>query len=102
MVLKLNAEPGIEQWWVTVTNLMHDHFNAERASLVVPRDSSDIENVSTILAYACHFSRFTRHSWRYVQFEKTLGVMDEWRSSCLSRCVVYTRLVQSVKRARSC
>lgn len=59
MVLKLNAEPGIEQWWVTVTNLMHDHFNAERASLVVPRDSSDIENVSTILAHAWPFSRFT-------------------------------------------
>lgn len=46
MVLHLNAEPGLEQWWTTVSNLMHDHFQADRATLVVPRDPSDIENVS--------------------------------------------------------
>ena len=45
MVLQLSAEPGMEQWWVTVTNMMHDHFKAERATLVLPLDATDIENV---------------------------------------------------------
>ena len=45
LVLQLNAEPGLDQWWATVTNLMHDHFKAERATLVIPLDPTDIENV---------------------------------------------------------
>ena len=45
LVLQLNTEPGLEQWWATVTNLMHDHFKAERATLVLPLDPTDIENV---------------------------------------------------------
>lgn len=51
MVLQLNAEPGLEQWWTTVTNLMHDHFRADRATLVLPRDSSEIENVSQFIEH---------------------------------------------------
>ncbi|WPH00498.1 Hypothetical protein R9X50_00332700 [Acrodontium crateriforme] len=45
MILQLNTEPGIEQWWATVTNLMHDTFKAERVSLAMPMDPTDIENV---------------------------------------------------------
>ncbi|TKA51204.1 hypothetical protein B0A55_13714, partial [Friedmanniomyces simplex] len=45
MVLQLNTEPGLEQWWATVTNLMHDHYKADRVTLVVPLDPTDIENV---------------------------------------------------------
>ncbi|KAF2206780.1 hypothetical protein CERZMDRAFT_52446 [Cercospora zeae-maydis SCOH1-5] len=45
LVLQLNTEPGIEQWWATVTNIVHDNFKAERASLVQPLDPNDIENV---------------------------------------------------------
>ncbi|KAK3717957.1 hypothetical protein LTR37_005383 [Vermiconidia calcicola] len=45
LVLQLNAEPGLEQWWATVTNIMHDHYKAERVSLVMPMDPTDIENV---------------------------------------------------------
>ncbi|KAI7365144.1 hypothetical protein KC354_g5123 [Hortaea werneckii] len=45
LVLSLNSEPGSEQWWATVTNLMHDHFKAERVTLVMPLDPTDIENV---------------------------------------------------------
>ena len=45
LVLQLNTEPGLEQWWTTVTNILHDHFMAERASLVQPLDPNDIENV---------------------------------------------------------
>ncbi|KAK5697642.1 hypothetical protein LTR17_023924 [Elasticomyces elasticus] len=45
MVLQLNTEPGLEQWWATVTNLMHDNFHAERVTLVLPLDPTDMENV---------------------------------------------------------
>ncbi|KAK4613669.1 Peroxide stress-activated histidine kinase mak1 [Fulvia fulva] len=45
LVLHLNCEPGLEQWWATVTNILHDHFKAERATLVQPVDPTDIENV---------------------------------------------------------
>ncbi|EME42465.1 hypothetical protein DOTSEDRAFT_73332 [Dothistroma septosporum NZE10] len=45
LVLNLNSEPGLEQWWATVTNILHDHFKAERATLVQPVDPTDIENV---------------------------------------------------------
>ncbi|KAK0851846.1 hypothetical protein LTS02_011720 [Friedmanniomyces endolithicus] len=44
MVLQLNTEPGPEQWWATVTNLMHDHYMADRVTLVVPLDPTDMEN----------------------------------------------------------
>jgi len=45
LVLKLNSEPGLEQWWATLTNILCDDFKAERASLIVPIDPTDIENV---------------------------------------------------------
>lgn len=45
MVLQLNSEPGLEQWWATVTNLMHDNFKADRVTLIAPMDASDIENL---------------------------------------------------------
>jgi PAS domain S-box-containing protein len=45
MVLQLNTEPGLEQWWATVTNLMHDSFKAERVTLAMPLDPTDLENV---------------------------------------------------------
>lgn len=45
LVLQLNSEPGLEQWWASVTNILHDNFKAERASLVMPVDSTDLENM---------------------------------------------------------
>ena len=45
LVLQLSSEPGLEQWWATVNNIMHDHYKAERATLVLPLDPTDIENV---------------------------------------------------------
>lgn len=45
MVLRLNCEPGLEAWWAMLTNLMHDHYKAERVTLVMPADPTDIENV---------------------------------------------------------
>ncbi|KAG9543996.1 hypothetical protein KCV01_g24943, partial [Aureobasidium melanogenum] len=45
LVLQLNSEPGLEAWWSTVANIMNDVYKADRASLALPADSNDIENV---------------------------------------------------------
>lgn len=45
LVLRLGAEPGLASWWTTVTSIMRDYYGAERATLAVPADASDIENV---------------------------------------------------------
>jgi PAS domain S-box-containing protein len=45
MVLRLGAEPGLAAWWSSVTAMMRDHYGADRATLAVPADASDIENV---------------------------------------------------------
>ncbi|KAK1917857.1 hypothetical protein P3342_000574 [Pyrenophora teres f. teres] len=45
IVLHLGAEPGLAAWWTAVTSIMRDHYGAERATLAVPADASDIENV---------------------------------------------------------
>jgi len=45
LVLMLNSEPGIASWWNSITKIMHDCYGVERATLAVPADSSDIENV---------------------------------------------------------
>ncbi|KAF2770404.1 hypothetical protein EJ03DRAFT_67127 [Teratosphaeria nubilosa] len=45
LVLSLNAEPGLEQWWEAVTSIMHEQYRAERVTLVMPLDPTDIENV---------------------------------------------------------
>jgi len=45
LVLRLAAEPGLVAWWGTVTSIMHEHYGVDRATLAVPADASDIENV---------------------------------------------------------
>ncbi|GAM86667.1 hypothetical protein ANO11243_046840 [Dothideomycetidae sp. 11243] len=45
VVLQLNAEPGVQSWWMTVTKILHDSYLADRVSLALPADSNDIENV---------------------------------------------------------
>jgi PAS domain S-box-containing protein len=45
LVLRLGVEPGLMGWWTTVTSIMRDHYGVERATLAVPADVSDIENV---------------------------------------------------------
>jgi PAS domain S-box-containing protein len=45
LVLRLGAEPGLAAWWTTVTSIMCEHYGADRATLAVPADTSDIENV---------------------------------------------------------
>lgn len=43
--LMLAAEPGLDAWWTTVVQIMTQVYKAERVTLAVPADSTDIENV---------------------------------------------------------
>ncbi|KAK4240234.1 hypothetical protein C8A03DRAFT_31620 [Achaetomium macrosporum] len=45
LVLMLSAEPGLEAWWHAVVQIMVDVYKAERVTLAVPADPTDIENV---------------------------------------------------------
>ncbi|KAK7179498.1 hypothetical protein DPSP01_002607 [Paraphaeosphaeria sporulosa] len=45
LVLSVNLEPGLAAWWSNVTKIMYENYGVERATLAVPADSSDIENV---------------------------------------------------------
>jgi len=43
--LLLAAEPGLDAWWNTVVQIMTEHFRAERVTLSIPADNTDLENV---------------------------------------------------------
>ena len=45
IVLRLMSEPGLEHWWTQLTQALKEGYNAERVTLAVPSDSTDIENV---------------------------------------------------------
>lgn len=45
LTLMLSAEPGLDAWWHTVVQIMTEVYRAERVTLAVPADSTDIENV---------------------------------------------------------
>ncbi|KAI1438677.1 hsp90-like protein [Xylaria sp. CBS 124048] len=43
--LMLSAEPGLDGWWNTVVQIMTKFYLAERITLSVPADATDIDNV---------------------------------------------------------
>ncbi|KAL3456347.1 hypothetical protein BJX64DRAFT_45945 [Aspergillus heterothallicus] len=45
LTLQLNADPGLDAWWTNVVTILQTHYGAERASLAVPGDATDLENV---------------------------------------------------------
>jgi signal transduction histidine kinase len=45
MSLMLSSEPGLDPWWTTVVQLMRDFYKADRVTLSIPADSTDVENV---------------------------------------------------------
>ena len=45
IALKLHLEPGLEKWWANTAQILHDAFGADRATLAVPSDNTDLENV---------------------------------------------------------
>ena len=45
LVLLLNSEAGSDAWWANVTEVLAEAYGAERASLAVPGDMTDLENI---------------------------------------------------------
>ena len=45
VVLRLSAEAGVDAWWNSITQVLKEYFLADRASLAMPADPSDLENV---------------------------------------------------------
>ncbi|KAI5863378.1 hypothetical protein GGS23DRAFT_530178 [Durotheca rogersii] len=45
LTLMLSAEPGLDAWWNSVIQIMTVFYKAERVTLSVPADPTDIENV---------------------------------------------------------
>lgn len=45
ITLQLNADSGLEAWWSNLINIMQTNYGAERISLAVPGDVTDLENV---------------------------------------------------------
>jgi nitrogen-specific signal transduction histidine kinase len=43
--LMLSAEPGLDAWWNTVVQVAREVYKADRVTLAVPADTTDIENV---------------------------------------------------------
>ncbi|TQS36784.1 hypothetical protein Golomagni_02757, partial [Golovinomyces magnicellulatus] len=43
--LMLSLEPGLDPWWTTFVDILKNVYGAHRATLSVPADSTDIENV---------------------------------------------------------
>jgi hypothetical protein len=43
--LMLMSEPGLDSWWTTVAKIMKDLYKAERVTLTIPADPTDVENV---------------------------------------------------------
>lgn len=45
LTLMLTAEPGLDPWWSAVVQIMKQYYKAERMTLSIPADSTDLENV---------------------------------------------------------
>jgi signal transduction histidine kinase len=45
LTLQLNADSGLEAWWSNLIDIMQTNYGAERISLAVPGDVTDLENV---------------------------------------------------------
>lgn len=45
IMLRSLSEPGLDRWWANISQILRDDFLASRATLSVPSDSTDVENV---------------------------------------------------------
>lgn len=45
LTLKLNADAGLDGWWSNLVEILQSNYGAERVSLAVPGDATDLENV---------------------------------------------------------
>ncbi|EER26624.1 Histidine Kinase A (phosphoacceptor) domain containing protein [Coccidioides posadasii C735 delta SOWgp] len=74
LALYLNGDAGLEGWWSNVSQILRRHYGAERASLAVPGDVTDLENVpwgqkATYSLYAKR-SMGRKRDWSEVNPEK--------------------------------
>ncbi len=45
MTLAINSEPGLDAWWSNIVNILTESYRAERVTLAVPADTTDLQNV---------------------------------------------------------
>ena len=45
VMLRVQSEPGLTAFWTQLTQALKEHYGADRASLAIPSDSTDMENV---------------------------------------------------------
>ena len=45
IVLRLSSEPSLNSWWLNLTDILHESYSVSRASLSIPVDPTDIQNV---------------------------------------------------------
>ncbi|KAI9714938.1 MAG: hypothetical protein M1812_006251 [Candelaria pacifica] len=45
MTLAINSEPGLDAWWTNVVNIVREFYRADRVTLAVPADTTDLQNV---------------------------------------------------------
>ncbi|KAJ5093068.1 hypothetical protein N7456_008929 [Penicillium angulare] len=45
LTLKLNADAGLDGWWSNLIDILQTSYGAERISLAIPGDATDLENV---------------------------------------------------------
>ena len=87
LTLTFNAEPGLDAWWNSVASNMHQHFMAERVTLSVPADPSDLENVPWGQKACFNISRPATHSYQNApsegnpQLGKSERFSSEYRQS---------------------
>ncbi|ROT39371.1 hsp90-like protein [Sodiomyces alkalinus F11] len=97
--LMLAAEPGLDAWWATVVQIMRDVFKAERVTLAVPADTTDVDNVpwgqkatynshekdGLSLAYMAPGSSVFPSSTDDIPTEDAFTHHDDWRYKTQSR-----------------
>ncbi|KAH0558497.1 hypothetical protein GP486_004847 [Trichoglossum hirsutum] len=69
VTLALNSEPGLDSWWANVVQVMRDDFKADRVTLAVPADTTDLENVPWGQKATFNAAEEDEHNLTYLQRE---------------------------------
>jgi signal transduction histidine kinase/CheY-like chemotaxis protein/PAS domain-containing protein len=83
MILMLNSEPGLDSWWANVTQILSEAYGAERASLALPGDITDLENVPW--GQRATFNVYGSESSDSSRLESTTASIPEFDGSSTSR-----------------
>ncbi|KAF2649563.1 putative histidine kinase HHK2p [Lophiostoma macrostomum CBS 122681] len=80
LVLQLGVEPGLTAWWSCVTAIVQEWYGAERATLAVPADASDIENVPWGQRTTFNLSHLGASPISGGQEEETFYAQQQWQA----------------------